>query len=221
MRIVGVERERGPEVDLVSRREGEAFTHDAHDGIALGVEKNLAAEDARVRSELTLPESMAQEHHLVASRLSLLDGERAAERGLRAEKGKELGYGPDGGELQRLRFRPESVLHRAIGGHLRHRMRLLAPVEVGRRRDEIEAALGLPLREHDEPVGFPVRKGVQEDALHEAEDRGVRPDPEDESQEGHERQDRLAREGTEGEAELFPEIHLKLTTARRIPRGKV
>lgn len=83
-------RERHPQLTILLVRELEAGRHDADHGVRLAVGDDRLADDPRVCAVAPLPESLAQEHHLVAAALVLLQMKQAADEGLHAERVEEL-----------------------------------------------------------------------------------------------------------------------------------
>jgi hypothetical protein len=51
-----------------------------------------------------------------------------------------------------------------------------------------------------------VRQGPQQDSVHNAEDRRIRPYPEGKGQHYHKRETRVPREGSEGESQILQHV---------------
>ena len=77
---------------LVALREADAHGHHADDGERAAVQDDALAHDGGIAAETPLEEPVAQEDHgLVPEVLSFLLAEVAAQRGMEAEQGEEVG----------------------------------------------------------------------------------------------------------------------------------
>src|SRR6516165_4311502 len=84
-RVAGVEAERDPDLH-VRRREAEILWHHSHNLPVNSVEGNRASEDPRITPESVLPECVAEDNSLVASRLVPSGDKRVSDFRSRAEK---------------------------------------------------------------------------------------------------------------------------------------
>jgi hypothetical protein len=84
----GVERERRPElrVSRPERREAESLGHHAHHRVALAVEGDAPADDARIAAEAPRPQLVAEDDDVIAPRPAVVRGEGATEGWPDAEK---------------------------------------------------------------------------------------------------------------------------------------
>ncbi len=90
---------RDPHVSSIGERE--TGRHDSANLVALPIESQRRSDDSGIGSELTLPQTVAQNHYLSASRLVILRSEGPAERRLYAHHREETdrnlrGQQPDG-----------------------------------------------------------------------------------------------------------------------------
>ena len=204
-----VGNDRDPDVrrlgrGLQVRGKVEAGRHDADDEMVAAVEGNRPADDGRIRAELPLPETVAQDGDIGLSWPALFGQERASEHGVHAEDREQAGRHAHGDQhLRVLAMRqPESSV--AIERESLERARLPRPVlEVGIGRP-VAPALGLR-------IGFPhlnqavrvgVRKRSDQRRVHRAEDRRVGANGEGERQDADDGKARLAHEAADGEPQI-------------------
>jgi hypothetical protein len=158
--------------------EGAALLEHADDRVRLAVEEDVLAHDRRVRSELRLPQRVAQKHDMVLADLVLVRPECAAERRPRAVDIEVVRGDALAAQLNRLLAPRQRRAPTGLRGHVLKHLVLLDPVEVVQRRDAVAPAVR-PLLEHaDDAVGVGVRQRVQQHAVDEAEHRRVRADRE-------------------------------------------
>jgi hypothetical protein len=121
----------------------------------------------------------------------------AAQRGLRAERFEQGAARHGGHPLDRLGAglqieRVQSGAAHALEG-------------AGHRRGVRELGRGEVVRQRQESGGIRIRKGPQQDAVDDAEDRGVGADAEREGRDGHCGESRVRREAAQGEAQILAE----------------
>ncbi len=91
----------------------------------------------------------------------------------------------------------------AIDGHRREDMVVTVPVEEVRIRDRAGGEIRLALVDADEPIGMGIGQRIEEDAVHDREQGGIRADAEGERQDGHQRETRGPDEGANGVAQIL------------------
>jgi hypothetical protein len=168
-----------------------ARRHDADDCVRLRGERDLPAEDFSITAKRALPCSMPEHHDRRSGGLVFLRSVGATEQRLDPQHIEDLGRDRHAGELLRL---VALVQHRTRARESRERgeaLRLLAQVCVIRERvvvpDLAFARRAAP--HHHEPIGIREWQRAQKHRVDDAEDRGVRTNPE------RERQDRNDGEG--------------------------
>ncbi len=152
--LLGREGRRYPEPD-VPLHELELPRHHPHHRVLLAVQEEVPAENARIASESSLPEPVAQHDHAGRAGPVLLGGEHAPDPGGHAEQGEE-----GGGDTPRLHLLRLAVArqHEARGRGRRHlfeRLALSAQGPVARRREVVarEADRGGVVPDHQETLG--------------------------------------------------------------------
>ena len=203
-------RQRDPEIG----RAAIEFTvswKNADDRIRLAVEQDVAADDRRVGGEQVHPQPVSDHRNFLAAWLIFVPGERPSVCRLRAEdlevwcrhgrhtKGPGLVSGRPGG-------RACGITHRRarLRGHRFEGLALLRPVDVVRGRDAVAQAARRLLPELDDALGLRVAHRLEQDAVHQAEDGGVRPKPEGDGQRREERESGAAPDDSPGIAEVLP-----------------
>jgi hypothetical protein len=173
------ERERHPQLRLaVGKRE--RVVHHADDTVALAVEMNIAADNARVRIELVAPQRRAEHGDTI-----LADFGRVG-----AEYATNLRFDLERREQRRRRDIADQALRRAlvgeveafavIHGQIFERRSVLAPVEKvrNRRAGVLEIHLRIGVVDVDQALAVRIRQRPQQHAVDDAEDRAVRADAE-------------------------------------------
>ena len=203
--LVG-ERERHPEL-RARVREHEAFGHHAEHAVVLAVQAHVRADDSRVARELALPRAVRDHGHLVAARLRLFIRERAAERGLRAQRAPQ----------RRRRLQADEALRRARRGEVealarvhrevleRRRLRLAVEVVRDRRARVVEAHLRVVVVHLHEPLAVVVRQRLEQQPVDDREDRRVRADAERERRDGGDEEPRLREQAAQAVADVLDE----------------
>jgi hypothetical protein len=185
--LVG-EGERVPDLNgsaRLGRPELDSRGKHAHDGDFLSVEPERFSHDVGIGAETPLPEAVSQEHHVVVSRDPILRSEHPTPGGGNPQRREQVRG--DVADRDPLRLRPLFREIRGPGNVGRHRSegaRPLAPPQKVVRSDDVSSAVALVsvLPDHDQTSGILERKGLQEDAVDHAEDRGGGPDPEREKE---------------------------------------
>ena len=147
-----------------------ARRRDAHHGVVLSVERDVAVENAGVGAEATPPQTAAEHDHVTASSSVIFRKNGTAEGHGHIECGEEVaadGLAPDalglslaadaGGNKRKVRG--YAALEDGAG--------LVAIVEVVGIRE------GLALREHDHAAGVPDGQDSPQQPVSNAEDRGI------------------------------------------------
>lgn len=185
--------------------------HDADDPIVLLIGGDAPAEHVRVAPQMLLPERMAHDHHVIASRLFLFLQEAPSQFGLHAHQRKETRrYGPasDVG-----RFARPGEIHLTIlpGGNMVEHLVVLAPVEKSlcRYRPAQQprhiSRIDPLLLDLDHPFGGIERQRVQQHGIDHAEDRGVRPDGDRQDRDHQNRKSRPSRQHPPGVSNVLPQ----------------
>src|SRR5262249_48604880 len=149
--------------------------------VARAVEGDRAADYLRISSELPLPESVTYHRNAGLARILFIREKRAAERGLHAERGKEVARNRRASNA--LGGLAADVVERSIlvSGNALKRMRLRSPIEkIGDCKRSSIAAGGFhaPVPNHHQPFWFRNQCGFQQHPVDHAEDRGVGADSE-------------------------------------------
>ena len=207
--------ERHPEL-AVRVREVEPLGEHPDHGAGVAAEVDGGADDVGVRSEPVDPGAVAEQHHPVGPRPALLVGEEAAEVGGRPQQREERRRHPrpaqgDGAVGARPVDRGGPV-----GGELLERSRVV--LEQGHRTVREKRARPSPERLADAHDRLGVRPGQrpQQDAVDDAEHRGVGADAEGEGRDRGEGERALPRELADGVAEVSKErVHDACLSYRR------
>jgi hypothetical protein len=162
----------------------EAARRDTDDAVALVVDGDVLADDLGVAAEAVLPERVGEDDDVVLARRLLLGGEPAAEVRANAEELEEAGR--DGADRHALGGPGAGQVagRRRVDGRRLEPLAHLLHVEVLEHREHLVrvGVLLVDAAEIDEPLGLAVRQRAEEDAADDAEDRGVRADPDRERQ---------------------------------------
>ena len=190
-----LERERPPE--LIERAvEGASRRQHPDDRVRLVVEENRAVDDRGIRSELVDPEHMAEDDHAILASLVLIGKKRAASLRLNAEDLEVAGRDPRPTKLHRIAAPRERRRAAALGGHEVEDGVIRLPVEEIQRGDAVAVAAGRLLEDTDDPIGIRVRQRLEQDAVNEAEDRGVGADAERQREDRDRCKSRTLRQGS-------------------------
>ena len=184
--------ERHPEL-VLGRREVERRGHHAHHRVRPTAQVDRAAERGIAPREPRLPKLVAEHHQ----RLPALLGQEPPSAKRLAQHQEELGRPDDAGDLLGLAIRHDRVEVRRPDRGALEGARLLAQVFVV---GNAEAA------RRDEPLRFGERQRREQHPVHEAEDRGVRADPQPQRGDRDEREARCATQQAEAEADVGGEL---------------
>src|SRR5262249_61194511 len=90
--LFGGERDRRPQVHDLSKLAPElkARRHDAYDGVAFVIERDVFVDQTPVAPEAALPESVTEHHDLIFTRLILFGQEDPSELRAGAERAEEI-----------------------------------------------------------------------------------------------------------------------------------
>ena len=175
--VRGLEREWPPE--LVERAvEGASRRQHADHRVGLVVEKNRAIDDRGICSELVDPEHMAQNHHVILPPLVFVGQERAASLRPDAEDVEIVRRDSRPTKLDGFPAAREGRGAAGLSGHEFEDGVVLLPVEEVQCGDAVAVAAGRLLENTHNPIGLRVRQRSEQDAIDEAEDRGVGADAE-------------------------------------------
>jgi hypothetical protein len=158
--------------------EAEVARHHADDLHRLSVDGERPPDRGRIATELGLPIAVAEDDGGRAARLVVLAGERAAEEGGHAKEGKDsVGHAQHRDPL-RLRQPGHACRPFLPQPDVLERPALLAirEIEEGRGVEVRDVDAGCRVPEAHELVRVRVGQGLEEDAVEDAEDRGVGPD---------------------------------------------
>ena len=178
--------------------------HDADDEMVAAVEGNRLADDGRIRAELPLPETVAQDGDIGLPWPALFGQERASEHGVHAEDREQAGRHAHGDQHLRILAMRQPEASVAVERESLERARLARPVlEIGIRRP-VAPALGLRIGFPylNQAVGIGVRKRSDQRRVHRAEDRRVGANREGERQDADDGKARLAHEAADGEPQI-------------------
>ena len=162
------------------------------------------AKDRGQAPELAMPEAIAEERDGAGAQAIVGSVEIAADRRVDAERGQELrGDHEAVHPLCRTVTAGEVVVLVAIHGHGREGAVLALPVE------EIEIADGrlrlasIALVDGNQLARLRVGQRVEQDAVHDGEERGIGADPESERDHGDDGEGRSLEEHAKGEADVL------------------
>jgi hypothetical protein len=185
---VGVHRHGDPNVYAAEHLQ--VRRQDAHHRSRHPINRDAAAHDGGVPTELALPETVAEQGHARPAGPIFLGEKRAAKHRLDSQHVEEpgrrfparhpLGLAP-GHHVQ-------AILRQGEGhGHPLERLALLFPVQViglgGGDLKEADLLVGLPDADH--PLGVRHRQRPQQNRAHDAEDGAVGPNPERQREHRH------------------------------------
>jgi aldehyde:ferredoxin oxidoreductase len=177
---IDLELERHEDVRPAGRlREEEVGRHDADDLVGLAVQAESLAEDAGIGLVDRAPEVVAQDRDAGPARPVLLLAERAAERGHDPEDAVPARADAHALDLERRRARALQLRAQTLRGRDRlEGRRVLSPEVILDRREGPRPAAALPLPSQvDQPVRLRIRQRLEHHAVHHAEDRCRRADP--------------------------------------------
>ncbi len=183
------------------RRELKAFGHDPDDGVWASVELDRGADDLGVGAELVAPPAVFEQGNRFGPRECFLAGIDASQHGLDAEQVKELGGCLGALHTLRIADTEDVVGVESESGHADQGFALgLVVEEVGCGEGHTGVAhLRGALPDRNQPVGFVVRQGAQQDSVDNTEDGGVAADPDRQGQDRYDREDRSTLQVAQGE----------------------
>jgi hypothetical protein len=204
--------DRQPEIRRLARpplRKPERWRHDADDAKRAIVEEHRSPEDRRIGAEALLPEAVAEHGDVAAFRHVVIGPDRAADQRRDAHDVEEPAGDARGVQLRRVAAAGQ--VHGAagvgVGRHRGERRRPLGPDRELVRADRvaIDAGLGTPLPDGDEPVGVRVRQRAQQHRVGDAEHRRCRADSEGHEGDDGERERGRASQHTPGLSDVGEE----------------
>ena len=184
----------------------ETRRHDTGDGEQPPVDVDLRADDRRVAPEPAPPQSLRQEHGVLASRRKLLGSEAAAERRLHAKHAEEIrrdhladdelwlarpAERKAGADMRRHRLerlRTRSIVFEVERGHAHH---------VGVRR------VGVDVEHQHQAFLIGIREGPQQHGVDDAEHQRGGADAERQRQRGGQRESRGPQERPHGKSQIL------------------
>ena len=173
--------------------------------MGLVVEQNRAVDDGWIRPELIDPQDVAKDNHAVLSGLILVGKERAPSLGLDAVDIEVMRRDACASQLDRVTAAGKRGGAASLRRHEVEDDVVSLPVEEVQRGNAVAVAAGWFFEHTDDPIGVPVRKGFEQDAIDEAENRGVAADAEGQRQNGHRGKRRRSRQRSAGIADILDE----------------
>ena len=204
---LGDRRQRDPQA--LRFREPEPFGHDPDDRMGPAIDGDRTADHRRIPGVPTAPQIVGQEHDGFGSEPIVRRPEVTTECRRRAEQAEQRRRHGCAEKPFRLagpvRDRQAAALE---PGHGRKRCRLVAPVlEIGIRHPGTRDALFRvgAVEDHD-PVGVRKRVGLQQHAVHHAEDRSVDSDPQRKAENRHDGEARIRDQSAERVAKVLEHV---------------
>ena len=190
-------------------REGKPLGHDADDGVAVMVERDVAADDVAIGAEDRLPGFMAQ-HHDVSSGLLLVAKKAPPHHGVDPQHAEEIGA--DGLRLQLpgSAFAGQGVVVVVIRGERLEGMIARAPVKEIRIAEAV-SDVGLARRsvQHQrrhQAVRLGKRQRAQQYGVDQAEDGGGGADAQGQGQNGGQREGGTLAQLAYGKAKVLQQL---------------
>ncbi len=168
-------------VHVVARR------HDADDASRCAVDRDRSADHRLVAGKSALPDLAREHRDVFGTGQRVLSCELASANRRDTEDRHQL-RGDDGGiHTARLIRRSKVDRSRSVGADLLKRSVALGELDELRRRNPelVEAKRGELARDEDQALGRRVRQRLEDDAVDDAEDRGVGANPERQRQNRH------------------------------------
>ena len=185
----GGEEQIGPLIE-----EAQSGRQDSDDGVRLAVDVQPKTDDVRIRAQPALPVTVAQHDRLRCTRRVVFRGERTADHGSHAQQLEHALGDLDAGQLLRLlepghgdRARvPQSDVDKGL-------VRVaVGVVDRGRLRQDVRSDTGSGVPHRHQSVRVLECEGLDQHAVHHAEDRGVAADAQREGDDAHRGEHRLA-----------------------------
>ena len=171
--IGGLERQRAPELVVGPVESPSRGQHSDH-RIRLSIEQNGPTDDVRVGAELRYPERVAQDGNMVLTGLVFIARKSPSLCGLDAEDVKVMRRDQRCAQLCGFAVTGQGGRAAGLRSHIVEDRVVLLPVQKVESRDPVPAASrGLLEHAHD-AVGFCVRERLQQHAIDETEDCGIR-----------------------------------------------
>src|SRR5271157_191521 len=152
--------------------EEELRGHYADHNVRLARQDDLLANNPAIFTECAFPKRIGKDRDVFCADLAIVMTESSAEEGSIAEKGKEIPPHIEGGYISGALI-PEFERYFGIheGDHAFESRSLVTQISQVRSRNSPldRCCLGTP--ENNQSIGVPVRKGMQENRVGEAEDR--------------------------------------------------
>ncbi len=183
----------------------ERAREDADHGVTVAIEHDLAADHRPIAAEAPLPQPIGDDRQPCAPRMVLERSEWRAERGRHAQHVEVARADALPLESLRLESARERRLPRPRHGERLERAAARENLPEGSERRGEPRAIPAVIPHRDEPPGARVRKGLEEDRMHGAEDRRARPDAEREGEDGGRREARISSQLPGAEPHVAPE----------------
>ena len=211
-------------VDVVLLRVVRHVRQHADDGVRPVVHLEHLPDDVPVAAELALPVRVADDQHRRRARLVVVGHERAAEDRLDAEDAEEVRRDHAGVDAIGLAALQQVEIHLV---EFDQRLELGRLVAVGEVFLDRHAGVGAAderrrLADQHQPIAVGVGQRLQEHAVDDAEDRGVRADPEPERQDREQREAAVLEQRAHAEAQVVQQLvdHWMMSLVSRLDRSK-
>ena len=178
---------------------------DADDGVRLGVDADLTADDAAIGAEPLLPDLVREDDDLIAADLPLLGTEVAPQREWRTCHRQVAGGRHPRRDLLRPIRRGKVNAAAGPGDEALERRALPFPLQEGAGRADVAVALD-PRPDHDELIGMRIRQRRQQRRVNDAEDRCGRPDPEGQREDRHRGKPGIPAEQPQAESNVTQKV---------------
>ena len=216
--LLGLERERRPQIRLPHVEVVEGRRHHADDLIRFAIELQRRAKHVRTASEEPLPQAGADDDNVITTGLVLPGQEGAAQVRRHPEHAKVARCCRERGHAFGLRAARQVCAPPRRDGVAVEDPRPLAEIAVGRYGEAgLEVVEGrVEVKHRHEPVGGRIRQGPQKHRVHDAEDRGVRADAQREGCDDDGRERRIVQQAAEGVSDIAPEHGITPRVANRL-----
>ena len=205
-RVDGHRDERfGRPIGAVVERQAERRRHDADDFARAAVHLNRLAEDFARATEPAAPQSFAEHDHRTGAGHRVGGGQRASLDGRRAQCVEEIRRHRRAADALRLVAAEQIEVGAGVRRQPRQARRLSAIVDDLPHRQPRPRLARRRVPEEHQLVRLPVRQRFEDDALDDAEDRGVRADAEREREHGQRGESGAADEEAPAVTNVLPE----------------
>ncbi len=168
---------RRPQLSLSLIGQTQRSRHDTNDSEVFTAELQTLADNAGIGTEATLPETFANDHHLVASGVILFRQKVSTKDWPNSQRLEESRRNASRKESLRITIAREVVRNCAIRGDVREHRVLALPFEDICRRDlRIRLFRRIRFAQRHQLLRLRIIKRTQQHAIHHAEDRSVRTD---------------------------------------------